>query len=226
MTDNPLTHLTVAARVAEQLLDEIHQGRLAAGTRLRQNDVAARLGVSSTPVREAFQILERRGLVVREDRRGVRVFNPSARDLIDAYEVRSALEALACRLAASRVTASTLATLTSTVDQMHVAGVSQENYLRLNAEFHAQIAAASGNEHLAELVVAEQTVTSSFVMFLGVDPTSADEAHEEHAVILSAIAMGDGDAAAEAMSTHLMARVDGLRARLGVNTVWSSRTRT
>ncbi len=216
MVDTLSLQTTVAARVAEQLRSEIRQGQIVAGTPLRQNDVAARLGVSSTPVREAFQILERLGLVERVGRRGVRVFRPSALDLTNGYEVRGALESLAAQLAAARVTEQELAALAVTMERMHAPNVSQTSFLRLNSEFHAQVAKASGNSRLAELIIAEQSSTTSFVVFLGVDATSAHEAHEEHAAILSAIAAKDPDAASRAMSLHLASRVDALKERLAI----------
>ncbi len=214
MTETTSLQATVAARVAEQLRAEIRQGALAPGKPLRQNDIAARLGVSSTPVREAFQILERLGLVEREGRRGVRVFRPSMQDLLDAYEVRGALESMAASLTARRLSDPALATLTETMDQMHRAEVSQQAFLQLNAQFHAQIAHCSGNERLARLVISEQATTAAFVAFLGVDPASADEAHGEHAAILAALAARDADRAAAAMADHLLARGDALRTRL------------
>lgn len=214
MTNDSTLHTTVAVRVAEQLSSEIRAGAIAAGEPLRQNGIAARLGVSSTPVREAFQILEQRGLVVREGRRGVRVFRPSVRDLVNSYAVRGALESLAARLSAMSTSDADLAAIQATMDRMHARGVSNETFLTLNAEFHAQIARASGNDRLAELIVAEQANTTSFVVFLGVDPSGANEAHDEHRAILEALVARDQEAAAAAMQAHLVTRVDALRSRL------------
>jgi DNA-binding GntR family transcriptional regulator len=215
MADVPALQMTVAARVADQLRAEIRQGALDAGMPLRQNEIASRLGVSSTPVREAFQILERMGLVVREGRRGVRVFRPSMQDLVNGYEVRGALESMAARMAALRLSEPELAAIADTMRVMHAPRVSQKTFLQLNAQFHAQIGTASGNARLAELIVAEQSSTTSFVAFLGVDASSAREAHGEHAAIVAAIAARDADAAGEAMLAHLATRVSALQARLG-----------
>ena len=147
MADVPALQMTVAARVADQLRSEIRQGALDAGMPLRQNEIASRLGVSSTPVREAFQILERMGLVVREGRRGVRVFRPSMQDLVNGYEVRGALESMAARMAALRLSEPELAAIADTMRVMHAPRVSQKKFLQLNAQFHAQIGTASGNAH-------------------------------------------------------------------------------
>ena len=214
MTDTSPLHLTVASRVADRLRTEIRRGVLLAGAPLRQNEVAERLGVSSTPVREAFQMLEREGLVTREGRRGVQVVRPSSRDLINAYEVRGALEGLASRLAAVQLTDQGIAALRQTVTSMHAQDVAQETFLRLNTLFHTQIAQASGNGRLADLIVVEQAATTSFVVFLGVDATSAHEAEGEHRAILDALAARDPDRAADAMSAHLVARLGQLCVRL------------
>ncbi len=214
MTDTSALHLTVASRVAEHLRSEIRRGVLPAGAPLRQNEVASRLGVSSTPVREAFQMLERQGLVTREGRRGVQVVRPSTRDLMNTYEVRGALEGLAARLAAVQLSDAQIAEITKTMRQMHSPRVAQDAFLRLNTLFHTQIAQGCGNARLADLIVAEQASTTSFVVFLGVDPSSAHEAEGEHQAILDALAARDAPAAALAMSTHLVARVDALRERL------------
>lgn len=214
MTDPRRTQPTVAEQVADRLRSEIQTGKLAAGEPLRQNEVAARLGVSSTPVREAFQILERSGLVGREGRRGVRVFRPSIADLVHGYEVRIALEAMAAGLAAERLSSDARARLVSSVDQMHREPISQEEYLRLNADLHAQIAHGSGNPRLEELIVTEHAATSTFISFLGVDASRAHDADDEHMAIIDAIMRNDAVGAAEAMRLHLRARVDALRIRL------------
>jgi DNA-binding GntR family transcriptional regulator len=214
VTHSPQAQPTVAEQVAEILRAEIQRGQLAPGVPLRQNEIAARLAVSSTPVREAFQILERTGLVVREGRRGTRVFRPSVTDLVNGYQVRIALESTAAGLAARRLTRETRENLAATVARMHREPVPQADYLLLNAEFHAQIARSSGNPHLAELIVAEQAATASYISFLGIDPSSAHEASEEHEAILAAIARGDSRAASAAMRAHLEARANALHSRL------------
>ncbi|WP_326793519.1 MULTISPECIES: GntR family transcriptional regulator [unclassified Streptomyces] len=214
MTDAARTRPTVAEQVAKILRDEIQHGQLAPGSPLRQNEIAARLRVSSTPVREAFQILERSGLVVREGRRGVQVFRPSVSDLVNGYEVRIALESMAAGLAAERLTNAAHEHLAATVARMHQEPVPPDEYLRLNADFHAQIARGSGNPRLEELVITEQAAVATYISFLGVDPSSAHEAQEEHEAVLYAIARGDSAGAVEAMRLHLQKRVNALRIRL------------
>lgn len=210
----PLLGDTVAARVAEQLRTEIAEGQLAAGVPLRQNEVAARLGVSSTPVREAFQILERLGLVQRADRRGVRVFRPSVQDLLESYAVRAVLEAEAVRLAAARLDGDELARLAGLLQEMDEPTLPREHFVQLNTDFHAGISAAAGNRRLTELIGTEQAATATYVQFLGVEPNSREEAGLEHRGILEALRAGDADRAAVAMGRHLTARSQALEGRL------------
>lgn len=211
---DPSLRSTVASRVAEQLRSEIRTGALAAGAPLRQNDVAARLGVSSTPVREAFQMLERTGLVQREGRRGVRVFSPTVDDLIGSYEIRAALEPLAALRAARRVTPDHLLRLRELVADMDAHAVTNEVFMGLNASFHNCLAEAAGNPRLAQLIAAEQASTASYVAFLGVDQRSSERAQIEHNRIVDALAAGDGMAAADAMREHLSQRGTALESRL------------
>src|SRR5688572_20697813 len=92
---DPIRPRTAAEAVATRLRQEIQAGEHAPGTPLRQTEVARRLGVSTTPVREAFALLQADGLVRIDRYRGAVVFRPTAEELRDAYEIREALELLA-----------------------------------------------------------------------------------------------------------------------------------
>ena len=93
---------TVSGLVAERLRAQIVAGELAAGTKLRQVEIARRFGVSTTPVREALAALQREGLVRLHPQRGAVVFVPTVADLREHYEIRAALEALAAACTAER----------------------------------------------------------------------------------------------------------------------------
>src|ERR1700742_4105097 len=94
---------TRAAAVAEELRRLILSGELPAGTRLRQVELAQRFNVSTTPVREAFTVLARQGLVRHDVQRGVVVFTPTVGDVLENYEIRIALESLATEIAAKAI---------------------------------------------------------------------------------------------------------------------------
>ncbi|CAJ1510002.1 GntR family transcriptional regulator [[Mycobacterium] burgundiense] len=83
---------TMSNMIAEALRDQILSGEIPTGTRLQQNDIAARFRVSSTPVREAFAELRRQGLVSGHEHRGVRVARPTLHDVINTSDVLELLE--------------------------------------------------------------------------------------------------------------------------------------
>lgn len=94
----------LALRIGRELARRIVSGEIAAGTRLRQDHIAAEFGASHVPVREAFRQLEAQGLAKSEPRRGFRVAGFSLDDLREISEMRAALEVLALRKAAPHLT--------------------------------------------------------------------------------------------------------------------------
>lgn len=109
---------TTAKVVAERLRDEIQDGTLAPGTRLRQNEIARRFGVSTTPVREAFAQLQAEGLVRIDPHRGAVVFHPTVEDLVEFYEIREVLESLAVVRAIPRLRSDVVKELAALIDRM------------------------------------------------------------------------------------------------------------
>lgn len=100
--------LSTSDRIAEQLRRAILLGTIASGDQLKQNDVAARFGVSVAPVREALQRLIADGLAVLHPNRGVTVVPVSEHDFLEIAELRSLLEPHALRLSAPRLTTTDL----------------------------------------------------------------------------------------------------------------------
>lgn len=96
---------TVAERIARVIGERIVAGELTAGTPLRQDHVAEEFDASHVPAREAFQLLRAQGLVVSEPRRGMRVSPLDQASIQETVEIRAALETLALRLAAPRISA-------------------------------------------------------------------------------------------------------------------------
>lgn len=211
---------SVVDRIATQLLNEIRQGRLPAGTHLVQGDIAARFGVSGTPVREAFYALEHLGLIRWDGRRGVRVFEPDVSDLVEVYNIRASLESLAVRLATARLDSEDLQRLDGLQTQLESISASDEEFSPLDAEFHHRLADRAGSPRLARLIDAQLTTTAAYEVFLkATGPDSVDAIHREHRAVLAAARTGDGELAAAAMSTHLTARG---RALLGFNAAGSA----
>ena len=207
---------TVAEGVAERLRGEIRSGAIRPGEFLRQNVIADRLGVSSTPVREALVILEREGLARREPHRGVVVFEPTVDDLLNCYEIREALEVLAARKATERLTQEDLNWLSDLAAQMSATSPTTglSGYLQMNQAFHERIERAAGCDRLFELIRTQRAAATAYLAFLGLSPSTAEETVDEHQTIVEALATGVPNIAGNAMSRHLRSRAEALSRRL------------
>ena len=152
MTDLP--QRTMTEQVMARLRDMILSGELAPGSRLDQNDLARRFGVSLVPLREALARLQSSGLVRIVPHRGVFVESLSVEELLDIYQVREALEDLASRLAAPRLSAADLATLDRLkIEMEQTAKIDDfEAFLDLHRDFHFTIYRAAGRRHLLQLI--------------------------------------------------------------------------
>ena len=191
-------------RVKDLLLERIASGALPPGSRIVETRIAQELGTSQAPVREALRDLEQLGLVVHEPYRGCSVRAPSAAELLEAFPVRAALEALAARLAAPRVGEDVLERLDALVEAMAEAARTGDalGQSHANAEFHATIVEAAGNATLTR----QWSLLEPFARtYLTVTRAHVDLAAlaARHAPIVAALRARDGAAAATAMETHL-----------------------
>jgi len=193
---------TTAKVVADRLRVEIQHGALAPGTRLRQNEVAKRFGVSTTPVREAFAQLQAEGLVRIDPHRGAVVFHPTVDDLLEFYEIREALESLAVSHAIPRLEADTVRELESMIARMRRAEDARD-WLRLNDEFHLRLYASAGRPRLSALIDSLRDASAPYIhMFVASRPLS-QRANDEHQAILDACVARDVNAARRAIREHL-----------------------
>jgi DNA-binding GntR family transcriptional regulator len=140
--------------IERALADAIWTGRLAPGSKILEEVIAAELGTSRSPVREAIRILASKGLVVVQPNRGARVVEITETRMKDLYGIRSVLEGLAARLATDQVTSQDLDELRASSDSMRAAVIDQnrEAYFDANQAFHTAVARLSGNARLSELL--------------------------------------------------------------------------
>lgn len=194
--------------VVLRLRDEIRTGALAPGTRLRQVELAQRLGVSTTPVREALAALHREGLVSSDAHKGVVVFRPTSEDLHETYEMRMALEVLATEKAVPNLTRKDLGALREFLDEMATLEPGDaDRYPGLNGAFHARIYAAAGRPRLAALIGDLRDASMAYLTFLGADHVMANEGRREHEDIYDACVARAPRRAAKAMAHHLQTRL-------------------
>lgn len=199
-----------------RLLEDIRSGTLAPGARLRETELAERLGISRTPVREAIRQLETDGLVVHLPRQGATIRSLDHAEVVELYEMRAVLEGTAARLAAraaSDIELAELAALNAELEQAPVGAAARE----LNRVFHRTLIDAARNRFLIKSMSALQKT----LLILGpttlADPERAISAVAEHAAVLAALRARDGTGAETAMRAHveaaLSARIRGMRGR-------------
>jgi DNA-binding GntR family transcriptional regulator len=140
----PLTMLGLADEIAYRLRADILEGRLPLGAPLPHEQLAARFGVSRTPIREALRKLQATGLVELSPNRGAVVRTPARTELIEVYELRADLEGLACELACARASDEELDLLEAAQERLAAAieGVRLDE-----ARFDTAVADANGAFH-------------------------------------------------------------------------------
>ncbi|QKW22101.1 GntR family transcriptional regulator [Kitasatospora sp. NA04385] len=193
-------------RLRELILD----GHYPPGSRLGEVEVAETLGVSRTPVREAFRALTADGLLAAAGR-GLRVVRLDGEELSQVYRVRAALEALTAELAAERQRAgrlapAELADLAELADRTHraTAGGDAVAGVRLNRAFHRRIAELAANPvalHTLDRLWDQIQVSTLRSLRPPARTALVDAQHRE---LLDAITAGDGAAAAAAARRHVL----------------------
>ncbi|MEO8384409.1 MAG: FCD domain-containing protein [Betaproteobacteria bacterium] len=213
----PLRQHSLVTLAQHELERRIISDEIPAGTKLNEADIAAALGVSRGPVREAFRALGQAGLVRVEKNRGVFVREVSLTEASDFYEVRAALEGLIGKLAAQRIVADEIAQLRVIVKKMHAGSRSRkaDTYFALNVEFHDLLARAARN---SVLLSSYRNVVNQLDLYRRATIShSADNiplSTKEHEAIVDAIEAGDQVRAGELLTAHVLASRARLRAAL------------
>lgn len=180
-------------------------GDLQPGDRIVESEVARELGVSQAPVREAVKRLVHGGLVTHVPRRGSHVTRISDEEAVQARQVRTSLEELAARCAATSASDAMLKAMALDVDAMRAAARADDPaaFRSYDIDFHRKVCEASGNTFLVRMwSVLEPSLRSlraiSDPFYLG-DYTAMAE---EHARLLELLRAGDGEEAAAAFALH------------------------
>jgi DNA-binding GntR family transcriptional regulator len=194
--------------VAERLEQAIISGKLEPGAKLSEQGLAASLGVSRGPLREAIRRLEGRKLLTRTPNIGVHVARLSLADLVQLLQVREALEGMAAGLAAKAMSDAEIAALGKLVER-HAkqkglkdgTGYYQESN---DEDFHVRIVTGSGNVRLLEMLTGDLYYLLRVYRYRSsTKPGRAREALEEHRAIVAALEKRDSRAAETAMRRHL-----------------------
>ena len=191
--------------VQHEIERAILSGELAAGTRLNENALATRLGVSRGPIREACRALAELGLVRLVPNRGVFIQRMDQTDAREVYDLRAGLVGLAGKLLAATVTDEQLAELNRQLAAMERVAEASDfpSFARLNLEFHDFIVRSTGN---ARLTRTYRALVKEFQLFRMHGLVQADallESHSEHCAIVAALEARDGAASFDVGFTHV-----------------------
>ena len=188
----------------QRIISEIRNGTLLPGDRLTETDLATRLGISRTPVREAIRLLEADGLVTHTPRRGATIRALGHAEISELYDMRAVLEGAAAQFAARAASEVELNELESIHNEMCTAQNAEDRYI-LNRQFHAALLDSARNRFLIKAVGANQKTLLILGRSTMEDDGRADRALSEHAEILTALKTRDPERAGTAMHRHIEA---------------------
>ena len=212
------------AEVFEVLHGRIIAGQYSAGEWLRQEEISSQLGVSMTPVREALDLLVSAGLAERVPYRGVRILEPTNREIVNAYGLRLLLETAGVFSAALNISGSQVAELRDLLQESR-ALVKLDDMSRqrvLSRQLHGAIVAASGNPQLHRLYTTVLNTFPDWMLYeyLFRHPELLGESmkseYTEHCAIVEAVAAHNGTLAVQRTMEHILNRGKELQTFLGI----------
>lgn len=208
-----LQRQTTTGRVAALLRDQILSGALSEGMQLRQEKLAAELGVSRVPIREALHQLEAEGLVTLESHKGAVVSGLSIDDLEEVYEIRARLETWLLELSMPLLTQHDYARAEELLATM-AEDQQDEHWSSLNWNFHSALYAPANRPQTLELI--RKLYLNAYRHFpLPIRLTGGrDRMHREHELLLALCREGDIQRAKDHLEQHILMGARGLIGRL------------
>lgn len=204
---------TSGSNAYELLIKAIENGEFGAGSRLRENDLAERFGISRTPIREALKRLEAQGLVSHVPHQGAIISQLNYSEINELYYMREVLEGTAARLAAMNSTAIEVEVLKKMIEADHSVVNDPRKLAFRNRLFHRQIYLMSRNRFLLAFF---ENMRTSLIILAGTTlavPLRGGESLDEHTTVVNAIAAHDPDKAEAAAREHMRG---ALKARLAL----------
>ena len=198
------TSKTLREQIVSSLRESIVRGDLNPGQKITEPELADKLGISRTPIREAFRQLESEGLLTVMPRRGAVVSSVTRKEIEDFYELKSLLEGYASRKAAAKITEKDIARLNRINDQLEALARKGdvEAFFKKNSEFHYAFISLCGNEKLLDIW---NSLVRRFVRFriqaLAV-PGRLMNSVDYHRKIIDALSRRDGPLSEEMVYRH------------------------
>ena len=193
-------------QVRDALLSEIASGQLKPGERIIQEQIAQALGVSRQPVQQALLLLRNQGVLRDAGGRGL-IVTPLDPDRVqNIYEIRTAIEGLACRLAAESQAEQARKLGPSLIEagRKAVASNSVPKMIAADIRFHEFLYSLAGNPLIAPALDTHLTYTQRAMGEVLIQDQSPRDIWDQHAAILDAIVAGDSELAEKLVHEHLM----------------------
>jgi DNA-binding GntR family transcriptional regulator len=202
----PISRRSTAAIVAERIRGAIMRGTFPPGSQLGEVELAAKLGVSRGPLREAMQRLVAEGLLRSERHRGLFVRDLDAADVRDVYTARTAVERAAAELLlAAPDRSSAVARLSTAIAAMEAAATAGDPVALADADhdFHAELVAASGSPRLHRMSRTLLVETRMCLAALQQNPPPPEHLLAEHRLLRDALAQGDTARMIAVLEAHM-----------------------
>ncbi len=205
--------ITTQQHAVEGLRAAIASGELRPGQRVAQEDLAAALGVSVAPVREALRVLEQEGQLTYVPRRGYFVSELRAADLEEIYSLRELLESRAARRSIASFDDDAIWRVESAAFDYERAAVAGEiaTALRANRRFHMSILESPDNPHTMRVIRSLWDSTEAYRALYYNFPAERHESLEAHNQILAAVRARDAEALIERLASHRCRALEVLR---------------
>jgi len=205
----------------DELIDHLRElivmGDMEPGTKVPEQSLAAKFGVSRTPLREALKVLASEGLITLTPNKGATISELTLEDLEEAFPVMGALEALSGELACARISDKGIAAIRRIHDQMiiHYQANEMPEYFRCNQEIHNLILKAADNATLTTMYRGLSGQVRRGRYFANISKKRWAQAVSEHEEIIAALAARNGVALSEVLKRHLVNKLETVRETIG-----------
>lgn len=219
---------SLALVVADQIRREIVAGRLAAGTRLLEVDLATQMGTSRAPVRQALQRLSLEGLLESRQRRGY-IVRPFSLDTVEELcDLRLLLEPVLFAAAAERIDPTGVLELELTVERLRNAVLRGDwsDVVAADREFHSTVARISQRAYTAQAYEILAEPVTVFMEVMRQQHTNTQDWIDDHQALLHVLKSGNGEAAARLIREHLERDRQEIRAALCASATTTDATHT
>jgi len=185
--------------IYQKILEEIFCRRLKAGTKLKERELAEKLGVSRTPVREAFHKLAKDGVIEMVPFRGALVKKWNDKDLKEVYEIRASLECLAVRLALPNIPGKKLKKIRARLRKVK----REKDFMKTDLSLHRLVMNHCGNKKLFSILENLHNLVHTFRVLDAQFPERNRQSQKEHLQIIDALLKKDAQGSINLMAKHI-----------------------